>query len=111
MEAAGAPQTIAALVPSINKGGTILIVGVYGDLPSVDLARVGEHELNIKGSMMYWMDDWIEARELLAKGIILEPLIDGVYPFEKWHDAYGEIDNNQQNIMKLMVDVNSAGSN
>ncbi|PHR92235.1 MAG: Zn-dependent alcohol dehydrogenase [Blastopirellula sp.] len=111
VEAAGAPQTITALVPSINKGGTILIVGVYGDQPSVDLARVGEHELNIKGSMMYWMDDWIEARELLDKGIIIEPLIDGVYPFEKWPDAYGEIDINQQNIMKLMVDVNSAGTN
>lgn len=107
LEAAGAPQAIAGLVPSINKGGTIMIVGVYGDKPAVDLARVGEHELDIKGSMMYWTDDWIEARRLLEKGIVLKPLIDGVYPLEKWADAYAEIDSNQQNIMKLMVDADA----
>ncbi|MBO6727810.1 MAG: alcohol dehydrogenase catalytic domain-containing protein [Rhizobiaceae bacterium] len=110
VEAAGVRQTIADLVPSINKGGTILIVGVYGDMPPVDLARVGEHELLVKGSMMYWMDDWITARDLLHDGITLAPLIDGMYPLEKWGDAYAEIDRNQQNIMKLMVDVNAGGA-
>lgn len=109
-EAAGVKQTIADLVPSINKGGTILIVGVYGDMPPVDLARVGEHELMVKGSMMYWMEDWIAARDLLADGIILGPLIDGMYPLEKWSDAYAEIDQNQQNIMKLMVSVNDTAT-
>ena len=105
VEAAGVKQTIADLVPTIAKGGTILIVGVYGDMPPVDLARVGEHELNVKGSMMYWMDDWVRARDLLADGIELKPLIDGNYPLEQWAEAYGRIDADQQNIMKLMVDV------
>lgn len=67
-------------MPCINKGGTILIVGVFGDIPPVDLARVGEHELNIKGSMMYW----IEARKLLEQGIILDALLDGVYSLDNW---------------------------
>ena len=105
VEAAGVKQTIADLIPTINKGGTILIVGVYGDVPSVDLARVGEHELLIKGSMMYWMDDWIKARDLLTDSIVIAPLIDGNYPLEHWPDAYSHIDRDQQNIMKLMIDV------
>ncbi len=106
VEAAGVSQTIAALVPSIKKGGTILIVGVFGDSPPVDLARVGEHELLVKGSMMYWMDDWLKARDLLASGLVLEPLVDGHYPLEAWSAAYAQIDKDQQSIMKLMVDVN-----
>ena len=105
VEAAGVSQTITDLIPSINKGGTILIVGVYGDVPKVDLARVGEHELLVKGSMMYWMDDWVEARDLLANGIELGPLIDENYTLEEWAEAYAHIDRNQQNVMKIMIDV------
>lgn len=105
VEAAGVEQTIASLVPSINKGGTILIVGVFGDMPPVDLARVGEHELLVKGSMMYWMDDWTRALDLLSDSIVLGPLIDGMYRLEDWPDAYAQIDRDQQSIMKLMVDV------
>jgi len=111
VEAAGVKETVADLIPCINKGGTILIVGGYGEMPPVDLARVGEHELMVKGSMMYWTDDWIDARNLLRDGnIILEPLIDGIYVLEDWAKAYAHIDRDQQDIMKLMVDVNAGGA-
>lgn len=105
VEAAGAPPAIQALIPAIQKGGTILIVGVYGRPVELDMARVGEHELNVKGSMMYWRDDWLQAKDLLDQGLHIQPLIDAKYPLSEWVDAYHHIDDNPQAVMKLMVNV------
>ena len=63
-EAAGAEATLGAAIKAIEKGGTILIVGVYGRLPSVDMSVVGEHEIVLAGSMMYWRDDWGKRRAI-----------------------------------------------
>ena len=52
VEASGAAPAIQALIPSIRKGIVILIIGVFGHHPHIDLATIGEHELEIKGSMM-----------------------------------------------------------
>ncbi|AXF85321.1 D-arabitol-phosphate dehydrogenase [Ephemeroptericola cinctiostellae] len=109
VEAAGAPPAIQALIPAIQKGGTILIVGVYGRPVELDMARVGEHELNVKGSMMYWRDDWLHAKDLLDQGLHIQPLIDAKYPLSEWVDAYRHIDDNPQAVMKLMVNVGMDG--
>lgn len=104
-ECAGAEPALAAAVAEIDKGGTILVVGVHSKPPVVDMAAVGEHEVMLTGSMMYWRDDWIEAVELLSRTIKVEPLISRHFPFEQWPDAYRFIDANGANIVKVMVDV------
>lgn len=63
-EAAGVEASLASAVKAIEKGGTILIVGVYGKQPVVDMAVVGEHEIVLAGSMMYWRADWGKCREV-----------------------------------------------
>lgn len=105
VEVTGAPASIDALIPTIHKGGTILVVGVFGKPPQVDLARVCEHELTLQGSMMYWRDDWMKARDLLAGKVRIEPLIDGVFPSTGWVEAYRKIDAHPQEVLKLMVDM------
>ena len=34
---------------AIDKGGTIVVVGVYGDRPRVDMGFVQDRELNLTG--------------------------------------------------------------
>lgn len=107
-EAAGVEASLGSAVKAIEKGGTILIVGVYGKPPVVDMGVVGEHEIVLAGSMMYWRDDWEAAVKLLASSISIAPLVSRHFPFAEWSDAYRFIDANGASIMKVMVDLPGA---
>jgi 2-desacetyl-2-hydroxyethyl bacteriochlorophyllide A dehydrogenase len=107
-EAAGVEASLASAVKAIEKGGMILIVGVYGKPPVVDMGVVGEHEIVLAGSMMYWRDDWEEAVRLLAGAISIAPLVTRHFPFAQWTEAYRYIDSNGASSMKVMVDLPGA---
>jgi 2-desacetyl-2-hydroxyethyl bacteriochlorophyllide A dehydrogenase len=104
-EAAGAEASLASGIEAIEKGGTIVIVGVFGKRPVVDMAVVQDHEIDVLGSLMYWHPDWKEAVELLASSLSIAPLVSRHFPFEAWTEAYRFIDANGSGIMKVMVDV------
>ena len=106
-EAAGVEASLASAVKCIEKGGMVLIVGVYGKPPVVDMGVVGEHEIVLAGSMMYWRDDWEEAVKLLASSISIAPLVSKHFAFAEWPEAYRFIDKNGASTMKVMVDVQS----
>ncbi len=52
-EAAGVEASLDALMANVEKGGDIVILGVYSENPRVNMYFLGEHELNVFGSMMY----------------------------------------------------------
>ncbi|MFV0431642.1 MAG: zinc-binding dehydrogenase [Alphaproteobacteria bacterium] len=106
IEASGAEPALQPIIPIIQKGGTILLVGVYPHWVSLDMARASEHELTLKGSMMYWTQDWEQAAKYLHKDICIEPLITHRFAFEEWQKAYEYIDDNPQNALKVMIEVN-----
>ncbi|MEI7946983.1 MAG: zinc-binding dehydrogenase, partial [bacterium] len=106
VEVAGAEASLTTLVKGIGKGGTLLIVGVYGDKPKVDMSVVCEHELTLKGSMMYRHEDWVQAVKWIDSGAVkTEPLLTCHFPFERYDDAYGFIDARGDKTMKVMIDV------
>lgn len=107
-EAAGVEASLGSAVKAIEKGGTVLIVGVYGKPPVVDMGVVGEHEIVLAGSMMYWRDDWEEAVRLLAGPLAIEPLVSRRFSFGEWPEAYRYIDANGASCMKVMVDLLAA---
>jgi L-iditol 2-dehydrogenase/threonine 3-dehydrogenase len=95
-------QAIAA----IDKGGTIVVVGVFGSRPAIDMARVGEHELLMIGSMMYRREDYETAVAWIADGSIqTEPLCSRHFPLERYRDAYRYIDEQGDQAMKIFVDL------
>ena len=105
MEVSGVESSLSSLVANIGKGGTLLIIGVFGDKPKVDMSVVCEHELDMKGSMMYRHEDWVQAVEWIGSGQIkTEPLISGHFAFEDYMDAYKSIEENPEKSMKIMVD-------
>jgi len=106
MEVSGAESSLASLVANIGKGGTLLVIGVYGDKPKVDMSVVCEHELDLKGSMMYRHDDWVQAVEWIASGEVkTEPLVSEHFAFEDYLDAYKSIEEKGEKSMKVMVDM------
>ena len=58
MEAAGVQESLDVLMANVEKGGDIVILGVYAKNPVVNMYYLGEHELNVFGSMMYRHEDY-----------------------------------------------------
>lgn len=105
-EAAGVQASLDALISNVENGGEVIILGVYAQNPIVNMYFVGEHELNLFGSMMYKHEDYQEVVAFMLQGkIITEPLISKHFPFEKYKQAYEFIDGNNDKVMKVMIDV------
>jgi L-iditol 2-dehydrogenase/threonine 3-dehydrogenase len=67
---------------------------------------LGEHELNVLGSMMYRHEDYLETIELISKDLIkTKPLITQHFPFDQYHDAYKFIESNTDQAVKVMIDI------
>lgn len=106
MEVSGVEASLTSLVAGIGKGGTLLIVGVYGDKPQVDMSVICEHELTVMGSMMYRHEDWEQAVKWIASGDVkTEPLISKHFPFEQFQEAYAFIDKEYDRSLKVMIDL------
>ena len=111
VEVAGVEDSLNALVASIGKGGTLVLVGVFGERPSVDISVVCEHELNLKGSMMYLREDFEKAAQWIASGQIqTQPLISRHFTFEDFSSAYDYLEKEGENALKVIIDVDQKNS-
>ncbi len=105
-EVSGAQPCITDLVVNIEKGCEIVLVGVFSKPPAVDLAVVDEHEITIRGSMMYKHEDFETAAGLICEGRInVKPLVTQRFGFDDYARAYEFIDNNREACMKVMIDM------
>ena len=105
-EAAGVQASLDALIANVEKGGEIVILGVYAKNPTINMYYLGEHELNVFGSMMYKHEDYEVAVEMISKGKIkLEPLISRHFPFEDYQKAYKFIEEQGEKTMKVIIDL------
>jgi L-iditol 2-dehydrogenase len=57
-----------AAIETIAKGGTIIVVGVFGEKPRLDMGLVQDRELNLHGTLMYKREDYERAVELIRVG-------------------------------------------
>jgi L-iditol 2-dehydrogenase len=108
IECVGAKETIDAAIENARKGSDIIIVGVFGDKPSVDLGFIQDRELRLIGTLMYRTNDYNKAIELVgAKKIKLEPLMTKHFSFMDYDKAYKFIDDKKDKVMKVFIDVNN----
>lgn len=105
-EAAGVQPSLDSLIANVEKGGDVVILGVYSKNPTVNMYYLGEHELNVFGSMMYRKEDYEAAVEMISSGKIkTDPLVSRHFPFEQYLDAYHYIEEQEDRIMKVMIDL------
>ena len=106
VEAVGVEATMDAAVQNIQKGGTIVVLGVFGEKPRIDMSIVGDREQTIIGTLMYKHEDYVKAVELIAAGdVITEPLVTKHFPFKQYADAYKFIDAQGDKTLKVMIDL------
>ncbi len=105
-ECVGVEATMNAAVASIQKGGTIIVVGVFGDQPRLNLALVQDRELNLRGTLMYRRPDYERAVEMIASGgIQTGPLVTKHFPLDDYLEAYRFIEKFGEKSMKVIIDV------
>ena len=105
-ECAGVESSVRSLMAAVEKGGDVVIVGVHAKDPAVSMFHLGEHELNLIGSMMYRHEDYLKAVEEISAGRIrLAPLVSNRFPLEKYREAYEFIDANRETCMKVLIDL------
>jgi L-iditol 2-dehydrogenase len=106
VECVGAQATIDAAVDSARKGTTVVIVGVFGAKPTVDLGLVQDRELSLVGTLMYQAADYRRAIELASGGRLrLAEMITHRFAFEDYARAYEAIEAAKGECLKVMIDL------
>lgn len=105
-ECAGAEDAFAQLVEAIEKGGTIMSVGLFQQKPRVHMSMVCEHELCLLGTLMYQKTDYEQAVRWIHEGLIRTgPLDSRHFPFERYAEAYRFIEEQGEKSVKVFVDL------
>ena len=108
LECVGVQDTITQAVENARKGTTIVVVGVFGEKPVVDLGLVQDRELSLVGTLMYQKRDYERAIELVAGGKLCRDLmITHRFPFKEYLKAYETIEASGGQYMKVMVELDA----
>jgi L-iditol 2-dehydrogenase len=106
LECVGVQSTVDQAIENARKGTTIVIVGVFGEKPTVDLGLVQDRELSLVGTLMYKKEDFEKAVELIAAGkMCLDDLVTHRFPFGQYLEAYHTIEESNGEYMKVMIDL------
>lgn len=105
-ECVGAQATATQAVECARKGTTVIIVGVFGEKPIVNLGYVQDWELNLVGSAMYQKADYEAAIELIAGGRMhLDELFTHRFKFDNYLEAYHTIVQANGEYMKVVIEL------
>lgn len=105
-DCAGNNTTMGQAIQYARKGSVIVLVAVFAGMAQIDLAVANDHELDIKSTMMYRHDDYVDAIALVNGGRVhLRPLISKIFAFRDYLAAYQYIDDNRETTMKVLIDV------
>jgi len=105
-EAVGAEAALDDAIQNIRKGGRIVVLGVFGERPRVDMSVAGDRELELIGTLMYKHEDYEQAVKWIASGAVRTgPLITRHFPFDRYADAYRFIEEQGDKSLKVIIDV------
>jgi 2-desacetyl-2-hydroxyethyl bacteriochlorophyllide A dehydrogenase len=109
-EAAGVETSLDDAVQNIQKGGDIVVLGVFGDRPRIDMSIVGDRELSLIGTLMYQQNDYEQAVEWISSGaMITEPLVTKHFPFAEYEAAYRFIEKQADSTLTVVIDLDEPG--
>lgn len=105
-ECVGINPTMKQAIEYARKGSKIIVVGVFGDLGTINMGFVQDHELSLVGSAMYREEDYLKAIEIVGAGLIeFDALITHRVKFMDYKKAYDIIDEQKDKAMKVIIEM------
>ena len=106
LECVGVEATITQAIAHARKGSTIVVVGVHGKKPVVDVGLIQDRELTVTGTLMYQKRDFEQAIALVEQGKLrLEPLMTHRFAFRDYLQAYKTIEASEGRSMKVLIEL------
>jgi L-iditol 2-dehydrogenase len=106
IECIGVAKSVNDCFAYSKKGGTVIIVGIFGEKQLIDVFSLQDKELVVRGTMMYVRQDFEESVALIEQGKLnLEPLISAHFGLEAFDGAYRYISDKNNPVMKVMIDI------
>lgn len=106
-ECVGIGATVNQAIELSKKGHDIVVVGVFGNRPEINMGLVQDKELRLIGSLMYVENDYDETIDLMSRGIInTQPLISKVLSLDEYAEAFHYIEKNSDTSLKILIKVN-----
>ncbi len=105
-EAVGHERSLDDAIQNIQKGGDIVVLGVFAGRPAVDMSTVGDREISLIGTLMYRQEDYAQAVDWIASGAMkTELLVTKHFPFEDYEKAYHFIEKEADKTLKVVIDL------
>lgn len=105
-ECVGVGATVNQAIECSKKGNDIVIVGVFGSNPEINLAWVQDREFRIIGSLMYVEKDFQDTIDYMSAGKInMEPLVSKVFKFDEYAEAFKYIETNKDTSLKVLIEM------
>ena len=99
-------STVNQAIECSKKGHDIVIVGVYGTNPQINMAWVQDREFRLIGSLMYVDKDFQDTIDYMAAGKInMKLLLSKVFKFDEYQDAFKYIENNKDESLKILIEM------
>jgi L-iditol 2-dehydrogenase len=106
-EAVGRPETVAAAIDCVRKGGTVSLVGNIAREVALPLQKVVTRQIRLQGSCAS-AGEYPEAMELVSTGkIMVAPLITAVAPLADGPAWFDRLYAREPNLMKIVLDPRS----
>jgi L-iditol 2-dehydrogenase len=107
-ECVGADRALESSIRTVRKGGTAVLVGVYGDTVSASVGLVQDREISMVGSLMYLRSDYLQAIQLIADGKApVGELISHEFPLADVVEAFRLIEDPKTSSLKVIININS----
>jgi L-iditol 2-dehydrogenase len=104
LEAVGRPETVAASIASVRKGGTVTLVGNISPEVKLPLQVVVSRQIRLQGSCAS-SGEYPQAMELMASGQIqVKQLITAVAPLSEGPRWFARLHAGEPNLMKVVLD-------
>lgn len=89
VEAAGAAPSLRQCLHVVQRGGTVVQIGLYGRPVEADVNLIPMKELRYLGSFAHVPSAWERSLALMARGAIkIAPLITGIAPITAWENQF-----------------------
>lgn len=106
LECVGFQDTISQAIEHARKGSVIVVVGVFGKKPCIDLGLVQDRELTITGTLMYQKKDYECAIQLISQGLLnLDTMITHRFQFSDYPQAYRVIEELEGDYLKVIIEM------